>query len=188
MKWHAFDEIQGCGVLEYPRHCDDRGYFQENLNRKTLASEGIPLPWSWAQDNTSFTYAGVIRGFHLQKNNPQGKLVTCIYGKIMDVCLDLRMDSPTFMKMTRIMLDGDTPQSFYLPAGTAHAFVAFEDSIIHYKCTTPYDAESDSGINACSEELQFVWPPGKYIRSEKDQNLQTLRSYLGLLPKSPPSA
>lgn len=178
MKWEPFDEIKDCGMLTYDRFEDDRGYFNETYNRKVMADEGIPLPWSWAQDNASWSYAGVLRGFHIQRNNPQGKLVTCLAGRIMDVCLDLRPSSPTFLKMTRVILDGEHPRSFWLPPGTAHAFIAFEDSLVHYKCSTPYDKESDGGVNASSPELAMVWPPGTWIRSEKDRRLPLLTEYL----------
>lgn len=188
MKWIPYNEIVDCGIVEYERFADDRGYFQELWNRKTLAENGIPLPWNYAQDNTSFSYEGVMRGFHIQSNNPQGKLVTCLYGKIMDVCLDLRHTSPTFLHMTRVILDGRRAQSFWLPPGTAHAFLALENSLIHYKCTTPYDKESDGGANACSPELQFVWPVGNFFRSEKDRELPMLSEYLGRLPNKPPLA
>lgn len=178
ISWTPFDEIYGSGVLNFKRHEDDRGYFQEQWSREAFAKEGIPLPWNWAQDNTSFSFAGVQRGFHLQRNNPQGKLVTCLYGKIMDVCLDLRVESPTYLKMTRIMLNGDHAQSFWLPPGTAHAFLAFENSLVHYRCTTPYDAATDGGINSMSPELAMVWPPGAFIRSERDRDLPLLVDYL----------
>lgn len=178
MKWEPFDEIKDCGMLTYDRFEDDRGYFQEIWNKNKMAKEGIPLPWSWAQDNTSFSFAGVLRGFHIQSHQPQGKLVTCLAGRIMDVCLDLRRDSPTFLKMTRVILDADHTRSFWLPPGTAHAFIAFEDSLVHYRCTTPYDRESDGGVNSSSPELALVWPPGHFIRSNKDRELPMLVDYM----------
>ncbi len=179
MRWTAFDEIDGCGVLEYGRHGDERGFFEELYNRKAMADAGVPLPWAWAQDNVSFSYAGVLRGFHVQRAHPQGKLVTCLAGRIMDVCLDTRRGSPTFLKMTRLILDGSEPRSFYLPPGTAHAFIAITDSMVHYRCTTPYDKASDGGINATSPEVAMVWPPGNWTRSEKDRALPNLVDYLG---------
>lgn len=178
MKWEAFDEIKDCGIVHYPRFEDERGWFQELWNKKTLAEAGVPLPWAWAQENTSFSYAGVLRGFHVQQNAPQGKLVTCLAGSILDVCLDLRRDSPSYLRMTRVLLDGAEPRSFWLPPGTAHAFIALSDALIHYKCTTPYDAASDGGVNASSPEVAMVWPPGEWTRSEKDRGLPKLVDYL----------
>lgn len=178
MRWTSFTEIESCGLLEYDRYEDDRGYFQELLSRKKLVEAGIPLPWNWAQDNTSFSYAGMLRGFHLQRKNPQGKLVTCLAGRIMDVCLDLRPKSPTFMRMTRVILSGEAPQSFWLPPGTAHAFIALTDALIHYRCTTAYDPDSDGGVNASSPEVAMVWPPGTWMRSEKDRRLPMLMDYV----------
>lgn len=178
MKWEPFEEIEGCGVLTYDRFDDERGFFEEIYNKKKMAEAGVPLPWSWAQDNVSFSYGGVLRGFHLQRSHPQGKLVTCLAGRIMDVCLDLRPQSPTFLKMTRVILDGAEPRSFWLPPGTAHAFIAFDESMIHYRCTTAYDSDSDCGVNAMSPEVAMVWPPGEFIRSEKDRALPKLVDYM----------
>lgn len=181
MKFVPFDEIEGCGMLTYPRYDDDRGFFQELFNRQIIANEKIPFPWSWAQENVSASYAGVLRGFHIQGNKPQGKLVTCLMGRIMDVCLDLRPNSKSFMKMTRVFLDSTNPQSFYLPEGTAHAFIALTDCLVHYKCTTPYDKHSDGGVNAITPELAMVWPPGEWQRSDKDRALPNLVDYLNSL-------
>lgn len=178
MKWIPFDEVKDCGLVTYDRHEDERGWFQELWNKREQAIAGIPLPWSWAQDNTSFSYAGVLRGFHLQSFQPQGKLVTCIAGRIMDVCLDLRLNSPTFMRMTRVMLDGGEAKSFWLPPGCAHGFIAITDAIVHYRCDTLYDPKFDGGVNATSPELAMVWPPGSWIRSEKDRKLPLLMDYL----------
>lgn len=181
MKWEPFEEVKDCGMLHYDRFGDERGFFQELYNRKACIKAGAPFMWSWAQDNVSYSHAGVLRGFHVQKNNPQGKLVTCLLGKIMDVCLDVRPGSPTFMKMTRVILDGEHPSSFYLPPGTAHAFIAMTDAMIHYRCTTEYDKDSDGGINAMSPEVSMVWPPGQWIRSEKDRQLPSLVDYLNTI-------
>lgn len=181
MKWEPFTEIEGCGLLSLDPHFDERGYFMEMFNKRRIVDEKIPLPWGFAQENISFSAPGVQRGFHIQMDNPQGKLVTCLSGKIMDVCLDLRPKSETFLKMTRVMLYGQRPQSFWLPPGTAHAFLAFEESCVHYLCSTVYDAKSDTGINADSPEIKFVWPPGNFIRSEKDRSLPMLMDWIGKL-------
>lgn len=178
MIWHPFEEIKDCGLLELSQHQDMRGYFMETFNKETFAKNGIPLPWGWAQDNISYSHAGVMRGFHFQKENPQGKLITCLYGNILDVCLDLRKTSPSYLKMTRVLLSHKKAQSFYLPPGTAHAFLALEDSLIHYRCSTPYHKESDYGIDACSPELAMVWPMGEFLRSDRDRALPKLMDYL----------
>lgn len=178
MRWYGYDEIDGCGILEHDPWHDERGMFSELFNRTEIAEKGIPLPWQWAQDNVSFSWKGVQRGFHVQRVNPQGKLVTCLHGKIMDVCLDVRPRSPTFLKITRCVLSHERLQSFYLPPGTAHAFLAMEDSLVHYKCSTAYHKESDTGIDATSPEVAMVWPPGQYFRSPKDRALPKLVDFL----------
>lgn len=181
MKWEAFDEIKDCGAITYQRHEDERGWFQELWSAEKNYDAHIPLPTKWAQDNTSFSYAGVLRGFHIQRRKPQGKLVTCLAGRILDVCLDLRRDSPTYLRLTRVILDGSEPRSFWLPPGTAHAFIAITDALIHYRCTTPYDPATDGGVNATSPELALVWPPGEWIRSAKDRALPKLVDYLATI-------
>lgn len=178
MKWEPFKEIRDCGVLVVDRHEDERGSFEEMWNRKEFARAGIPLPWNWAQDNMSYSLQGVLRGFHIQRNEPQGKLVTCLAGRILDVCVDVRRDSPTFMHMTRVILDHSEGKSFYLPPGTAHAFLALTDALVHYRCTTAYDKESDGGFNAFTPEAGYIWPGGQFVRSEKDLRLPTLQQWL----------
>jgi dTDP-4-dehydrorhamnose 3,5-epimerase len=183
MRWQPFEEIEGCGLLELDPKFDDRGYFMEMFNKRSFAQDGIPLPWGFAQENLSWSNAGVLRGFHIQRNRPQGKLITCLSGRIMDVCLDLRPTSPTYLKMTRVILDHQKPQSFWCPPGTAHAFLSFQESCVHYLCSTVYDAESDSGVNASSPEVQFVWPPGEYIQSDKDKSLPMLMDFIAGAPR-----
>lgn len=179
MNWLNIPEVSGCGLLMLEPKFDERGYFMETWNRQKYAADiDILLPFNFAQDNVSFSKKGVLRGFHIQSNNPQGKLVTVLDGKILDVCFDARRTSSTFGKCTRVMLDGENPQSFWLPPGTAHAFLALEDSVVHYKCSTPYDAESDGGFNAYSPDLSMLWPPGRYLQSEKDRKLPPVMDYL----------
>jgi dTDP-4-dehydrorhamnose 3,5-epimerase len=116
---------------------------------------------------------------HIQRKNPQGKLVRCMRGRIFDVCLDLRLDSPTFMQWHHEILLG--AKSMYCPPGTAHGFVALEpDSVIYYKCTTLYDKETDGGIYAFSQALAPHWPIPRdlVIMSEKDQRLPTIDQWL----------
>ena len=135
------------------------------------------MPVEWPQDNISNSNKGVLRGLHIQKTNPQGKLVRCIRGKILDVCLDLRRDSPTFLKHTAVILD-DPSKALYCPPGTAHGFFAIEESMIYYKCTSFYDKSSDGGIWAHDPELNIDWPAAHSIMSDKDMSLPKLEEFL----------
>lgn len=190
MKWNPIPEVEGCGMLELEPKQDDRGYFVEMWNKRKIAELGIPLPWGFAQESFSFSHEGVMRGFHLQHHNPQGKLVMCLGGKILDVCLDVRRDSPTFMQMTRVILTPTIHTAFWLPPGTAHAFLALEPSYVHYLCSTPHDADTDAGINAFDPELALAWKGldiRPALRSDRDTGLPGIHNFLAWRPPVKPA-
>ncbi len=167
--------VQGCQVIWSDQFRDFRGYFAETFNRKDFLNAKLPV--EWPQDNISNSEAFVLRGLHIQRNNPQGKLVRCVKGTIYDVCLDLRPDSPTFLKYHMQMLHGGG--SMYCPPGTAHGFLAMVPrTIVYYKCTSIYDVESDGGVNPLDPELKIPWPCTSPVLSEKDRHLPTLREWL----------
>lgn len=126
---------------------------------------------------------GVIRAIHFQEVKHQPKLVRCISGKIYDVIVDLRPNSPTFKKWYGIFLSGDNPQEILVPEHFGHGYLVIEDSIVSYKCSEEYDATYDSGIMYNDEELSILWPFDKIggidniIISEKDKNLQSFNEY-----------
>ncbi len=142
----------------------------------------VGLPTEWPQDNISISSQFVVRGLHIQRRNPQGKLVHCIQGAILDMCLDLRRDSPTFLgtHMERL----EPGRSLYCPPGTAHGFLALEDrSIVYYKCSTLYDRETDGGVDFLDPDLDSHWPRTwnqmySLIRSDKDKGLPSVREWL----------
>ncbi len=172
-----FTPVQGCYVLHPKVFEDMRGVFLEAYNKEDFL--GCGLPTVWPQDNISSSEINVLRGLHFQEKNPQGKLVRCMRGKILDMCLDLRRDSPTFLNVHTEELSG--AKSMYLPPGTAHGFVALEpDSVIYYKCTTLYDSQTDSGVWALSKSIRDLWPvnTGAFIMSEKDKRLPTIETFL----------
>lgn len=169
--------VEGCLLVETNLFEDMRGVFVEGWNAATFKEVGLPL--DWPQDNISISHKNVIRGLHIQRKNPQGKLVRCSSGAILDLCLDLRKDSPTFMEWHAQRLEGGT--ALYCPPGTAHGFLALEDrSIVYYKCTTLYDRESDGGVNWMDPELDIHWwrTIDNPIMSDKDKNLPGVREWL----------
>lgn len=170
--------LQGCWVVETSLFEDMRGTFVEGWNRDAFKEVGLPL--EWPQDNISISYQSVIRGMHIQRKNPQGKLVRCAEGAIIDVCLDLRPDSPSFLKWYATRLEGG--RALYCPPGTAHGFLALEArNVVYYKCTTLYDRETDGGIDCMDSELDIQWFKtiiGRPIMSEKDRKLPSLREWL----------
>lgn len=170
-------DVDGCFVLDFQPFTDRRGTFFPAYTEELFRD--CKLPTYWPQDSVSCSHAAVLRGLHIQRKNPQGKLVRCIAGSIMDVCLDLRPDSSTFLCIhAEILRDS---KAMYLPPGTAHGFLALEPhSKVYYKCTSPYDRESDGGIDAFDPELRIEWalPQAQVIRSDKDMGLPTLKDWL----------
>lgn len=133
----------GCYLIESKAFHDDRGYFEVLYHQEDFKV-------SFPQTNLSFSKKGVVRGFHFQKIIPQGKLVRCLQGHILDVVIDLRTHSPTY-KCVEIFDLKPSLQCVYIPTGFAHGFIALSDSLLHYLCTQKYHKEYDAGIHAFDE-------------------------------------
>ena len=161
-------------VFELPRFEDDRGVFSEVYH--TIKND---LGITFVQDNFSISKKNVLRGLHIQRKKPQGKLVTCVKGSVLDVAIDLRSMSANFGKVYTFILTGN--KQVYIPAGFAHGFLSQEDdSCVYYKCTKSYDPDSEVTINPFDEELGVDWGINKdeCIVSEKDANGISLKEYL----------
>ena len=154
---------------------DERGYFIESYNKKALAQIGFEK--DFVQDNESKSVKGVLRGLHFQTKNVQGKLVRCVFGKVLDVAVDLRSNSETYLQWESIVLDSERKNMFYVPEGFAHGFLVLsEEAVFSYKCTNYYTPEFESGIiwndSTINVDWQLdKWGIGKPILSEKDRNL-----------------
>ncbi|MFN8357961.1 MAG: dTDP-4-dehydrorhamnose 3,5-epimerase [Spirosomataceae bacterium] len=149
---------------------DERGFFFESYSKKMFTENGISD--DFVQDNHSFSVKGVLRGLHYQ-NPPfaQGKLVRAVTGKVMDVVVDIRQQSPTFGQHAKFILDAAVGNMLYVPAGFAHGFVALEDAVFAYKCTAFYDKPSEGGIIWNDPQLAIDWRVENPIVSAKDQQL-----------------
>jgi dTDP-4-dehydrorhamnose 3,5-epimerase len=155
---------------------DSRGLFFESFN--SISWKKLGLPSEFVQDNQSFSSKGVLRGLHFQQGkHAQGKLVRVITGKVLDVAVDIRPESPTFGQWEFYELDGKTNKMVYIPEGFAHGFLAVEDSIFSYKCTAGYNKESEGGIIWNDPTLNIEWPIENPNVSEKDLILGTFESY-----------
>jgi dTDP-4-dehydrorhamnose 3,5-epimerase len=156
---------------------DDRGWFYEFYNKQTFERGGVN--YNFVQENMSFSKKGVVRGLHFQ-NDPhaQGKLVTVLMGKVVDVVVDLRIASKTFRKVYYCELDSEKRNMLMVPEGFAHGFAAVEDSYFYYKCTNFYNKSAESGIVWNDPELNIQWPVSNPIVSEKDLVLPTLAEIL----------
>lgn len=164
------------GLLEiYPRiFKDERGFFLETYNKTAFEKAGIKTPF--VQDNQSFSVKGVLRGLHFQKEPfAQAKLVSVISGKVLDVAVDLRKNSPTFGKHFSVVLDAEKRNMLLVPEGFAHGFVALEDSVFSYKCSNIYNKESEGGIIWNDKDLNIDWGYANPLVSDKDQVLPAFR-------------
>ena len=156
---------------------DSRGYFVETYNEKTFAENGITT--KFIQDNRSKSSYGVIRGLHYQLNpHSQAKLVSVVVGKVFDVAVDLRKNSPTFGKWHGVELSDENHLQFLIPQGFAHGFsVLSETAIFSYKCDDFYAPQSEGGIIYNDPMLSIDWqiPAEKAVVSEKDLKLPLLK-------------
>jgi len=171
--------LKGCYVIIPKVFKDKRGYFLETFNKEVfLKTTGIKT--NFVQDNLSKSTRGVLRGLHFQEGSlAQAKLVQVIKGKVLDVCVDIRKNSPTYGKHFSIYLDDETKTQVYIPRGFAHGFLVLEnDTIFSYKCDNYYDSSSESGIIFNDKTLNINWnfPEEKMIISDKDKNLQTFEN------------
>ena len=146
---------------------DNRGYFFESFNEATFRNAGVEA--GFVQDNQSFSLKGTIRGLHFQAPpHAQGKLVWVASGKVLDVMVDLRKDSPDFRKYLQVELDSRDFRMLYIPPGFAHGFSALEDSVFQYKCTAVYHKSAEGGVNPLDAGLGIDWQVKEPIISEKD--------------------
>ena len=149
-------------VFKSKNHIDKRGYFRELLLEKLIKSKLKFYVVSKSKKN-------VIRGLHFQKKNPQGKFLTVIDGKILDVAVDLRRRSPTFGKYFSLILDSKKNVSIYIPPGFAHGFLCLSKTCkIYYKCTKHRDEKSENTLLWNDSFVKVKWPIKKPILSVKD--------------------
>ena len=166
--------LKDCYIIEPTVFEDDRGYFYEKFNEKKF-EELTGLNGHFVQDNISKSSYGVLRGVHLQKGeHAQAKLVSCLEGKVWDVAVDLRKDSPTFGKWFGVELTPENKLQLYVPRGFGHGFSVLSDTAIFaYKCDNFYEKDAEGSVIWNDEELNIDWKlPKEVIQlSDKDQHL-----------------
>lgn len=161
--------LPGVLVLTPPRFSDERGFFSESWNRRTLAAAGVHLP-DFVQDNHSLSHAaGTLRGLHYQAPpHAQGKLVRCGRGRLFDVAVDARRGSPSYGEWFGIELSFENGRQLWVPAGFLHGFVTREpDTEAVYKCTDHYAPEADGAVRWDSVGIDWGLQ-GAPILSAKD--------------------
>ncbi|WP_299054246.1 dTDP-4-dehydrorhamnose 3,5-epimerase [uncultured Polaribacter sp.] len=166
--------LKGCFIIEPTIFGDQRGNFFEVFNQIIFeAKTGLSL--HFVQDNQSISQRGVLRGLHLQKGEyAQAKLVRVIQGKVLDVVVDVRVNSPTYGQHFSIELSGENNKQLFVPRGFLHGFATLEDAtIFSYKCDNYYNKESESGVIYNDKDLNVDWQlnEDEVLLSEKDEKL-----------------
>jgi dTDP-4-dehydrorhamnose 3,5-epimerase len=160
-------ELDGVLVLEPKLFGDARGFFLETYQSARYAEHGITGPF--LQDNLSRSSRGVIRGLHLQNPNPQGKLVTVLRGRVLDVVVDVRRGSPRFGSHVAVELSEDNRRQLWVPRGFAHGFsVLSETADFFYKCDAYYSQRDEIAVRWNDPAIGIDWKVGEASLSAKD--------------------
>ena len=168
-------KLKDCYEIEVFPNKDERGWFARTFCKDEF--EKIDHHKEWVQINHSYTKEkGTLRGMHFQ-NPPYAeiKLVRCIVGKIFDVAIDLRKNSPSFLKWFGTELGAQNRKMLYIPEGCAHGFLALtNDAEVIYHHSSFYNPSSEAGINYLDPALKIEWPIGIEMISERDKSLPNL--------------
>ena len=170
--------ITGSWLLTPRVHADSRGQFVESF-QKAVFAEQTGLSIHFIQDNEVVSDQGVVRGLHLQ-NDPHGqaKLIRVVQGRIYDVAVDLRADSPSYGEWFGVELSADNQTQLFLPKGFAHGYsVLSEVAIVQYKVDAPYNPQAESGIRFDDPDLGIDWKVVNPKLSEKDQKLPFFKNF-----------
>lgn len=171
--------LEQCVIIEPTVFNDSRGYFFESFNQSTFNTL-IGQSVTFVQDNESYSTKGVLRGLHFQKGEwAQAKLVRVVKGRVLDVAVDIRKDSPTYGQHISVELTEDNKKQLFVPRGFAHGFVVLSDTaIFSYKCDNYYNKEAEGGIMYNDTTLNIDWklPIEALIISEKDAILPTFQN------------
>lgn len=149
--------IEGLYIIEPTVFGDNRGYFMETYNQQDMVEAGLNM--KFVQDNQSMSVKGVLRGLHFQKQFPQGKLVRAIKGRVFDVAVDLRSDSPTYGQWYGVELTEENKTQFYISEGFAHGFLVLSETAeFCYKCTDFYRPGDEGGLAWNDPAIGIQWP------------------------------
>ena len=170
--------LKDCFIIEPPVYGDDRGYFSI-VHDKHAFAKAFPQHPPFLLQNESFSTYGVLRGLHAQKGDAaQAKLVRCVQGRIIDVAVDYRSDSPTYLKQFTIELSGENHKQLLVPRGFLHGFsVLSETAIVNYQVDNTYQPDTEYGIRYDDPTLNIDWqiPASAVQLSEKDEKLGYLK-------------
>lgn len=170
--------LEGLKLVELDVYGDARGFFVERFQLQRFQEAGLPT--EFVQDNHSRSAPGVLRGLHYQFVPPQGKLVGVTRGRVWDVAVDIRPDSPTFGQYHGVELSDANGRLFWIPAGFAHGFCVLGDEPVDmlYKVTGLYNAKGEGGIRFDDPELAIAWPVQQApVVSSRDTALPSFADY-----------
>jgi dTDP-4-dehydrorhamnose 3,5-epimerase len=176
MKVHRLD-IEGVLLVELTVHGDARGFFVERYQCERFQEQGLPT--TFLQDNHSRSGPGVLRGLHFQHTPAQGKLIGVTRGRIWDVAVDIRANSPTFGQSVSAELSDMNGRLLWIPAGFAHGFCVLGDehADVLYKTDALYNPRGEAGIAWNDPDLAVRWPVAAPLVSDRDNSLPSFASY-----------
>jgi dTDP-4-dehydrorhamnose 3,5-epimerase len=178
MKTHVTTTpLEGLLIVDIDYFHDDRGFFIESWHKKDFAEAG--LAFEFVQDSHSRSSRRVIRGLHYQDMRaPMAKLIRCTVGRILDVAVDLRVNSATFGRWFGIELSAENKTQVLVPVGFAHGFATLSDVCeVQYRQTGFYQPACEGGVAWNDPDIDIQWPYTDPILSKRDQNQQFLRQY-----------
>lgn len=175
--------LSGLKLIELKVLGDERGFFVERFRADVFQQHQIPI--QFAQDNHSRSAPGVLRGLHYQVNPPQGKLVGVVRGRIFDVAVDIRPQSPTFGKYVGVELSDMNGSLLWIPPGFAHGFCVLggDPADVYYKVDGLYNPKTEGGILWDDPDIAIEWPIQNPTISARDQKQPTFLEYQKTAPR-----
>lgn len=172
-------KLEGAYLIDYYSTVDNRGGFSKIFEKEIYKNAGIEFILN--ELFISKSSKNVIRGIHFQIDYPQAKLVSVPKGKVYDVIVDLRVESPTFKQWLGVELSEENHKALYVPRGFGHGFLALEDdTYMLYQCDGKYDSKTDTGIRYDDLAIGIMWPieKEKVIQSKRDASLMSFKEYI----------
>jgi len=173
--------LDGLVVIEPEVYGDERGFLVETYREDTWTELGIDL--HFVQHNHSRSVRGTLRGIHFQTDPGQAKLVRCSAGRIFDVAVDLRRDSPTFGQWEGHELDDRGHRQLFVPVGFGHGFCVLSESAdVDYQLSSYFDPATEAGVAWDDPDVAIAWPVSEPLLSERDKSAPRLAEMRGELP------
>lgn len=175
------NELEGVVLLEPQVHGDERGFMVETYRRDAWAELGVDV--EFVQQNHSRSRRGTLRGLHFQTEPGQAKLVRCPRGRIFDVAVDLRRDSPSYGRWEGHVLDDEAHRQLFVPAGFGHGFAVLSDvADVAYQLSSLYDPATEAGIAWDDPDVGVEWPVEEPLLSARDKSAPRLAEVADTLP------